>query len=676
MLSVKLSIFRTLFDHPKHRLPRQVACPMVIQRSPRIRIVPIIFLGMVVAALVAMGVYVALNPPAVPARREQVAIAEPLTKPSPPRSDYVGSGACVECHAEIAEKYQTHSMAHSMASINAARPIEKYEAPNVIEQGPKRFFVERKGEAVVHHEQMVDAHGVIYDLALPVQYSLGSGIRGRSYLINQAQGFVQSPIGWYTAGDRWDMSPGYRETGHLRFERQVGDGCLYCHVGRVNPQGQTGQHYQDAPFAEATIGCERCHGPGGAHVAAMHQSAPGKAERDLKIVNPAHLQGEPREAVCTQCHLLGETVILRYGRGFFDFRPGDALHDVFVVYTKQPTKAETEGQNAVSQVEQMHASRCFQMSAGQLTCVSCHDPHGTPSPETRETFYRERCLKCHTDQGCSLPLAERELPPASDSCIHCHMPRAKALDVPHTSATDHRLPRKPAELHEPAPAAPLSDDEQAVAAEVIQWKVFNHAEQQLPAREANRSRGLAYAGKAMAQNSPLLAYHAEPLLTPTEMKSANSLAALVEAIGDDVEVLNALAAVYQLTDRLDQAVSLWKRVLEMSPGNEAALYRLAVHYHDGNDYVSARGYLEQLLEVRPQLADLHGRYAHVLSQFEEWPQAIEAAERGLELDPSLSQLREWLIQVYEKSDRANQAEPHRAILARIKAATAVQAKKK
>lgn len=644
---------------------------MVIQKSSNLRIFPFICLGAGGIGLIAIIGYAWLNPPTSPVRRENVAALEPLTMPVPPRSDYVGSHACAECHAELAEKYATHSMAHSLATVKAAQPIEDYETPSVIEQGPKRFFVERKGDVALHHEQMVDAQGVIYDLALPVQYSLGSGIRGRSYLIDQAQAFFQSPIGWYTAGDRWDMSPGYRETGHMRFERQVGDGCLYCHAGRVNPKDESGQHYQDVPFAEATIGCERCHGPGGGHVAAMHQNTPGKTEVDLQIVNPARLTGERREAVCTQCHLLGEAVILRYGRGFFDFRPGDALHDVFAVYTKGQTDAET-GQHAVSQVEQMHASRCFQASAGKLTCVSCHDPHGTPSPETRETFYREQCLKCHTEQACSLPLSERETPPALDSCIHCHMPRAKALDVPHTSASDHRIPRLPGEVPELAAAAPAGDDEQAVAAEVIQWKIFNNAEGLLPAREANRSRGLAYAGKAMAQNSPLLAFHAELLLSSLEIKSANNLLAQVEAIGDDIEVLNALASVYQLTNRSDQAVSLWKRVLELSPGNEAALYRLAVHYHDGGNYVNARGYLEELLEIRPQLADLHGRYAHVLSQFEEWPQAIEAAERGLKLDPSVVQLHEWLIQIYEKTDRANQAAPHRAIVARIKAATAVK----
>ena len=58
----------------------------------------------------------------------------------------------------------------------------------------------------------------------------------------------------------------------------------------------------------------------------------------------------------------------------------------------------------VGQVEQMHESRCFRASAGRLSCISCHDPHQRPEPEKQAAYYQERCLECHADRGCSLPL--------------------------------------------------------------------------------------------------------------------------------------------------------------------------------------------------------------------------------------------------------------------------------
>src|SRR5262249_32528496 len=38
--------------------------------------------------------------------------------------------------------------------------------------------------------------------------------------------------------------------------------------------------------------------------------------------------------------------------------------------------------------------------------------------------------------------AERRRRQADDSCVACHMPRYGAADIPHTAATDHRVPRR------------------------------------------------------------------------------------------------------------------------------------------------------------------------------------------------------------------------------------------
>ena len=61
---------------------------------------------------------------------------------------------------------------------------------------------------------------------------------------------------------------------------------------------------------------------------------------------------------------------------------------------------------AVGQVEQMHLSRCFQASAGELGCASCHDPHELPAVDERTTYYRKRCLDCH---GADLQEAKLDL---------------------------------------------------------------------------------------------------------------------------------------------------------------------------------------------------------------------------------------------------------------------------
>src|SRR5262249_16753193 len=96
----------------------------------------------------------------------------------------------------------------------------------------------------------------------------------------------------------------------------------------------------------------------------------------------------------------------------------------------------------VGTVEQMHASRCFQKSAGKnkLGCISCHDPHAAPPEEKKVDFYRQRCLNCHRDRGCSLPEPARN--EKQDNCAACHMPKG-GTNINHTSISDHRIPRQP-----------------------------------------------------------------------------------------------------------------------------------------------------------------------------------------------------------------------------------------
>src|SRR5262249_49314 len=58
----------------------------------------------------------------------------------------------------------------------------------------------------------------------------------------------------------------------------------------------------------------------------------------------------------------------------------------------------------------------------------------------------------HKEESCRLPLPDRQTE-ADDSCIHCHMPRRAAHDLPHTAVTDHRILRS----SEQAEAVPQAD---------------------------------------------------------------------------------------------------------------------------------------------------------------------------------------------------------------------------
>ena len=59
------------------------------------------------------------------------------------------------------------------------------------------------------------------------------------------------------------------------------------------------------------------------------------------------------------------------------------------------------------------------------------------------SYYRQRCLECHADRGCSLPTAVRLERSRNDDCAGCHMPRSNHTDIRHAATTDHRILRQP-----------------------------------------------------------------------------------------------------------------------------------------------------------------------------------------------------------------------------------------
>src|SRR5262249_45438115 len=148
-----------------------------------------------------------------------------------------------------------------------------------------------------HTETRRDPHGqVLTAVEAEVQYVVGSGRRGQTYLIDRDGYLFQSPITWYPQERRWDLSPGYRKE-NAHSTRVVTEQCLFCHANRVEQVKTSVNRFEPPLFRGQSIGCERCHGPG-----ALHVRRPEVVDgRDLTIVNPRHLEPALRESVCEQC---------------------------------------------------------------------------------------------------------------------------------------------------------------------------------------------------------------------------------------------------------------------------------------------------------------------------------------------------------------------------------------
>lgn len=560
----------------------------------------------------------------------------------PPAIGYVGSSQCTECHSEIAEKFQRHPMAQSMSAVPSLDAIEDYErntsfSPDKI----REYGVETTDGLVRHFEQFRDSTGnIVYRQAEAIDFAVGSGKRGRSYLLNRDGLLFMSPITWYSEGAKWDLSPGYDPQEHPRFERRVADGCVACHAGAVRQERNGPDRFAKEPFFELPIGCERCHGPGKEHVDLQYR--PWETERRDSIVNPAKLSPAKRDSICYQCHLHGVSRIPRTGHSEFSFRPGSLLSDAWTVFVSGSTSQSDEASSrAVSQVEQMHESVCFKRSNGQLGCTSCHDPHSIPSKANRVNFFRERCLSCHEEKNhCSLEIPARLNLSPEDSCIKCHMPKLAASDVPHTSQTDHRVLKHLQESRSflavpggpPVPFAP---------------NLFP-----VPAMEIARAEGIIFANFS----EPVASDFAGEAFIRFQQVAMNP---------HDVALVDAYGMTQMRVGRLD----LGKHSLETAfcemPGNESTIDSLVEINKRSGDLKTAVVWAQHYVDVNPFSSYGHSHLAILLMRLDTPDRAISEAEIALKLNPLMHATRKALITFLAENGQTDAADTHQKILNRL-----------
>lgn len=269
-----------------------------------------------------------------------------------------------------------------------------------------------------------------------VKWFIGSGMNGYGPVVERDHYLFQGPVSFYTKPAQWGVSPGY-EYADLGFNRPILPGCMFCHAGRANAVEGTNGEYREPVFAEASIGCENCHGPGAAHIAAM--SRPGAKASSSAIVNPSRLTPYMADNICMACHQTGDVRVLKPGKSYADIVPGKPLDDVLSILLVPPTREHPPDADHVEHYYSMTLSKCYRASGGRLSCITCHDPHVQPTREEAPAYFAKKCLTCHTNQSCKIPLEQRLRQTPVNDCAGCHMPKRDIQVISHSSATNHRI---------------------------------------------------------------------------------------------------------------------------------------------------------------------------------------------------------------------------------------------
>ena len=586
-----------------------------------------------------------------PHSQPEVAAQAAATARPDPWAGYVADSACAECHDDISASYARHAMGNSVNSSQAADswPLDA-DHGNPFVAGGFEYSVSQTASGGVHRQRRLTADGrTANEISRRTRLVVGSGKNGQSFLVGEDGYLFMSPITWYPQHGRWDLSPGY-EVRNSEFHRPVQAECLFCHSN--TPHHVTGSlnRFVEARGEQTTIGCQRCHGPGARHVA-VHQgdedpavgATAGNADTaslrrgataaDPTIVNPGRLAADLREAVCQQCHLSGAIRVLAANAEWHDFRPGQPLQQTVAVYIDGRTDAAWE---FVGHGEQMVLSQCYQGSAGQLGCISCHDPHQLPQPDERASFYRQRCLQCHDEHSCSMPRADRLAQSAQDNCVTCHMPQ-RPTEVQHAAMTDHRIPRRADP--DAAGATPQAQRQQSWQRF---WQLTDFSDDDLAlnwplvplltARDVRSAsaqrRDLAVALVGRWADEPTL-------LNPTQLARVQQwLEEALERHPDDAAAAETLAQLWVEQGDLQAAWDVLRPIVEQYPRREIAWIWVARILSRAGDLRQAQSAWQQLRAINPWIANYWYESGLVAARAGQWHQVLQLAQAATERFPT------------------------------------------
>ena len=585
---------------------------------------------------------------------------------------YADAAVCASCHQQIADSYAQSGMGRSWRSAGAVKVAELESGSYDHPASREHFTTSRRGNDYYIRRTTAGLNGqpdTVFEAR--VDYVIGSGERAVSYLHRTKDNQLEEiPISWYgQKGGFWGMSPAYDRPDHPGFGRTITYRCMFCHNAYPDIAAGAGNWDGATVFPEKLpdgIDCQRCHGPGLAHVTAASQGKPA-AEIRAAIVNPARLTPERQMEVCMQCHLETTSAqlpgaILRFGRDVFSYRPGQPISDYLLFFDHAPGKGRDDKFEFVSSVYRLRKSACFNGSQGRVSCTTCHDPHVQPSREEALRTTNRACESCHKDAIASLVKQGRH--PAATDCASCHMPLRQGVDAIHVTITDHRIQRPGQSPTEPVTVEEHDGNTLPYAGEVVPYypKVVEPIYAAIAQVNglANLPAGIARLEKLLAASRPREAAPYYELATAffQTAQGARSIPLYEEAVRlapDNWRYLYDLAQAQKAIGNLDRAVPMLERAVALAPAETSLLHGLGVVYALAGRSQDALRTLREVVSRNPEDASAQSNLGQALVQAKMQQDGEAAIREAVRLRPESADLRSNLAEVLLRSSRVRDA---------------------
>jgi len=272
-----------------------------------------------------------------------LAFSPPAWSATDPK-EYVGSETCAQCHME---KYNDWKVSGHPYKLRPAS-VAKY-APLPLPEG----------------YTWDDISYVIGGASLKARK-----IKKKGYIITKTGPNKDQP-----GKNQYNMRTGTWANYHPGEKK--GYTCGQCHTTGYSPEGhQDGLEGIKGTWVAPGIQCERCHGPGKAHV----EAGGDKTKIDI----------DKKASLCGECHIRGKVGEVPASKGFIKHHE---QYNELMVSAKSKFK-----------------------------CVTCHDPH-----KTAKFSIRKECSKCHAKQAKAYKVTT--MAKVGVDCKDCHMARASKSAV-------------------------------------------------------------------------------------------------------------------------------------------------------------------------------------------------------------------------------------------------------
>jgi Cytochrome c554 and c-prime len=525
---------------------------------------------------------------------------------------FVGSRRCMPCHQEIYESFCRTSMGRSMTRVTPERVANLVTSGSSYDEKLNLHFEVFARDGKLFESQYaneVDGRDLFRETH-EIEWIIGSGNNGFAGVITNGAYLFQAPMSFYAKVGSWEPSPGY-EFGNYGFNRPILPGCITCHTGRAMAVGNG--RFQDPPFPELAIGCENCHGPGQKHIQEMTGKGPGSTEH-AAIVNPARLTAARADNICMFCHQTGDVRVLKPGKDYRDFRPGQPLDDTLSIFLVPPKRESPPPSDHVEHYYSMILSKCYLGSARRLSCITCHDPHQQPSRSEAPAYFDGKCAACHTDKSCKAPLNVRKQQKPPNDCVGCHMPKRDIGVILHSSATSHRIMARPDEafpeaaFHQASSALPdlvqlsaLPGERQTTPPRLTLLQAYGELMDKAPEYRDRYLAVLAELEHSQPQNALVQAsLGRKALLDDQASEAAAHLQRAVEIGPPQASTYADLAEAQAKLGAQNEAIASLQKAVELDPFNAVFQKKLVLRFIETKQYAQAEAALERYVQRFPQ----------------------------------------------------------------------------